>query len=265
MSSGGAVEFPCQAGEYVRCRAVDREPRREPVTAATQRSCHRADVEPADRPQRSAPPVRADLLEHQGDLGLAGAANDVDHTLDVLLTQARRVAGRDDGVHETQTACGRRIEFGAAEHGGQHAQPRERVAVEQRPRHRVRIHPGGEQSRGGLVGGGCGPPEGTGVGEQARVERAGGRFGERRAEFVDQTQHERRRRLGAVVDQTHRAEALVRHVVVDHENVAARGGHPVGEHAEAVEGAAVQHHQQFRRRGHLVGGHEQARVVQLAQ
>lgn len=234
------------------------------MPAAPQRGGRGGDVDTALRAHVGRPPVLADLLEHDGDLGLGGGAQDVDDALDLLLPAAVDVLALDQGVHEPEPARLPGLEASGGQDGREHREPGERVGVEQRARHGLGVDARDEQAGGHRVGVRRGGPEVAGVGDQARVQAACGRQVDGRAHGVEQVQHHDSGGLGPRVDVVEGAEAGVGHVVVDHQGRARRVG-AAGQRAETVDAAGVEDDEQLGGRHDLAGGDHEPGHVEVAQ
>jgi hypothetical protein len=221
------------------------------VATAAELQRDRADVDGALAPHRHPPGTGVVLLDDGGDLRLGGAAQHVDHPLDRVERDAAALGTRVGGVRQPATARLRGLQLGAVESRTEDLQRGERLVVVDPTRDLVVRDTGGEQSRRDLVGLRCRAREleGTGVGQQACVQRLRDLVGELDAEPVHQLEGEHRRRGRVDVDDRHLAEARVRPVVVDG-YPRGRGVVHLGEHTESRLGTHVEGHR-HRRRRHL--------------
>jgi hypothetical protein len=197
-----------------------------------------AHVEPVHRSQRRLGPVRG-LLEHGGDVGLGGAAEEVDQALRLVEPDAvlGQVGGGDPAGDEAALA----VVLGPLEDGPGQAQVGQAVLLEE-----LAVHGSdGEVEAGQLpgqlehLGRGAVVLEPPGVAHQAGVQALRRLAVEVPAQSGQQAADDDGRGRGVGVDQVHRAVAVVGAVVVDHDQLVGPLGRG-GQLGQAAEGAAVE-------------------------
>src|SRR6478735_487388 len=210
-----ACEGRPQRIDGVRIIAAPAEPGRPHMAAATEVGGRGGDINARPSAQGDLPPARTLFLADHRHIGFPSSAQDVDDRVEFLLSQSNGVVPGHARMDEPASAHRRAVQFGPAEHGGQHRQPLERMAVTDRSEDRHRVGAAVHQFRGEPVGVGCHVPEERGVGGQPGIQRSSSIGRHRFAELFQQQMHQDDRGLGRWVDDVVGAEASVGRVVVD--------------------------------------------------
>ncbi len=130
------------------------------------------------------------------------------------------------------------------------------MGVEQGPRDRRAVDPGGEQSLGESVGLRATPPERSGVGHQSRVQAVRECGIDLDTPHVEEVGEHHRGGLGLRVDEVVGAEPRVGQMVVDHQDVRC-GLQTVAQDTETARGTAVDGHHEIGLAAHLRDGRDQ--------
>ena len=224
-------------------RVVARETGGEAMAAATLLLGDAAHVDVAHRAQADPPRTVGPFLHHARNFGFARPAHDVDQALDLFV---RHVVARELGLRHLrphEVLLGH--EHRAGEDLGEELQVREAVLLEQRAAQAG----DGQIERGELA---CEVEhfgrrrvvlEASGVAHQRGVQAHRGVAGQRQSGPGDEAPHEHPTGRRGRIDHVDRAVALVRHVMVDDDELG-RGLGVGFEVAEAGQRARVEGHHQ---------------------